>query len=548
MKEFEVDSRKQPTKLPFVVFITLLLGIPLSIASFNAISNRWSSAHVSMDSEVTGIYIQPDIFIPEELRMSELISVFEDVEFTNRDNSSFYLASLPESLIDSETRLLKSEMVYREVAVPIMKFASTNRNMSKEVFITELTAVEDSIFENYSNLKGGGELLSLSCDAIKDLVNQNDTYALVSSDCLDGTVSVPFVDDVSIFGRVGEGYDLEDYENWLDEYPFKSEIWANYEENENTNEILEYISSFYSNSNEKLETHSIVMTGVTAMGRTVVQKIQEHGTSYPIEKVASVTSSADIAHTSNEVSFYSPCEQPAHTLSFCALPESIDTLVVGGFDIIELTGNHNNDRGSAANLASMELYEENGMQYVGGGKNIEDAYTVRYTDIGDYKVGWVGFNAPGPSYAWATETTAGAAEYFEENVIELVSESAKNADMTITVIQWANENYSYPTEFQKESARLAIDNGADIVVGSQGHGTLKMEFYNGKPIYYGLGNFMFDQMFSDKVREGVILRINTLNGEIANMELLPYAMEDYCQPNFVYGDHAKSVIDGVVVW
>ena len=168
--------------------------------------------------------------------------------------------------------------------------------------------------------------------------------------------------------------------------------------------------------------------------------------------------------------------------------------------------------------------------------------------MGEYKIAWFGFNELGPSYAWATDAIPGAAKYSEEKLVELSAEASNNADIAIMVFQWANENNSYPTELQKRTARLAIDNGVDLVVGSQGHGTQKMEFYNGVPIYYALGNFIFDQMFSDKVREGIILRINTVNGKIVNLEMLPYLIEDYCQPNFVYGNRGEKIINGILNW
>lgn len=538
-----------------VLYVIFFFWFDCAYPAFGSKSlfNNYFSKKKNDDSY--GIYIEPGLTLADGFSVAEFLKSYPKFKVTEKDSADIVidnekLASLQDGVVSDAS----SEVVIRKVLVPITKFGNLKRSITEDEF-HKIEYYEKSIINNNffdpsldSNLKlqAPGE-----CADLKTFVNENDSLALIPIDCLDSSVSILAIDNYSIFGQIIDNNRTSklDENTLLSNYKAKYEVWMNYGNDDYTKEAVAYIRNFFTNSVDSLaKTNSIVMTGVTAMGRGTMWKIRDYGSTYPIEKVADVLKDADIAHTSNEVSFVPGCTQESHTMSFCALPESIDTLTYGGVDVVELTGNHNNDKGWSYNADSMDKYTEKGITYVGGGKNSEEAYKVKYTNLGDYKIAWFGFNELGPAYAWATDDTPGAAEYYEDKLVAEAKEAAANSDIAIMVFQWANENYSYPTDFQKKTARLAIDNGVDLVVGSQGHGTLKMEFYNGVPIYYGLGNFLFDQMFSDKVRSGMILRINTIEGEIVNLEMLPYMIENYSQPNFVYGDVAKSIVDEVVEW
>ena len=114
---------------------------------------------------------------------------------------------------------------------------------------------------------------------------------------------------------------------------------------------------------------SVVNTGVTAMTRAFVPAVKRSKDLYsPVKFTANITSQADIAVTSNEVSFLDPCRYPLkNRLVFCSPLKFFKILKKSGFDVIELTGNHNNDFGSKYNRYTMKLIEDNGMSYFGGG-------------------------------------------------------------------------------------------------------------------------------------------------------------------------------------
>lgn len=98
-----------------------------------------------------------------------------------------------------------------------------------------------------------------------------------------------------------------------------------------------------------------------------------------------------------------------------------------------------------------------------------------------------------------------------------------------------------PTQRQKELAHLAIDTGADLVIGNHPHWIQPVEIYKNKLIVYAHGNFVFDQMWSAKTREGIIGRYTFYGDRLIDAEFLPVQINDFGQPRFLTGE-TKSVL------
>jgi hypothetical protein len=292
---------------------------------------------------------------------------------------------------------------------------------------------------------------------------------------------------------------------------------------------------------------TVVQTGVTAMTRAFIPAVGRSGDVLsPVRYTRNITAQADIAATSNEVSFLEPCTYPLKDrMLFCSPLRFFEILKASGFDVIELTGNHNNDYGSRYNTESIDLIEKSGMRYYGGGKNNEDAGRVCYVKIRDTTVAFVGFNEQGPEPAFATRTAAGAARLSMESFDRSVREASARADTVIVAVQWANENDAVPWEIQKRYFHRAADLGADIMVSSSAHRPMGLEFYRGRFISYGLGNFLFDQMQSLNHRRGLIARHHLYRGRHITTELIPYLMYDWSQPRLLHGTEAGDLLKEV---
>ncbi len=298
---------------------------------------------------------------------------------------------------------------------------------------------------------------------------------------------------------------------------------------------------------ERDEWLVVVQTGVTAMTRAFIAAVDRAGDPlYPVRDTAAITSQADIAMTSNEVSFLDPCTYPLKDrMSFCSPLRFFKILTVLGIDVVELTGNHNNDYGRGYNVRSMEMMERAGIVYFGGGRDRAQAGTVRYTTAKGKRIAFVGFNEIGPELAWATDTSAGAARLSEKSLERALREARSRADIVFASIQCGNENDPAPWRSQIHILRRAAELGADIVVSSSAHRPMGIEFHDGKLISYGLGNFLFDQMQTINHRRGVIARHHFRRGRHAQTELLPYIIQDYCRPRPVRGKEARELMEEI---
>lgn len=286
-----------------------------------------------------------------------------------------------------------------------------------------------------------------------------------------------------------------------------------------------------------------IQTGVTAMTRAfiaVMNRISD--ISYPVKFTKKITSGGDISHTSNEVSFLDPCVYPfPDKMSFCTPKSYFRILTDSGFNLIELTGNHNNDYGTEFSLDTINMILSSGMNYFGGGKNIEDAESIRYIRVKKTVFAFIGFNEVGPPVAWATKDLPGAARLEEAVLKQKISEARKNAEIVCVSLQYTNENDPVPWKSQVKYMHDCADLGADIIVSSSAHRAMGLEFHNGKFISYGLGNFLFDQMQSINHRQGLIARHIIYSGRHIQTELIPYMIYDYCQPRILTGSEAGEL-------
>jgi hypothetical protein len=292
---------------------------------------------------------------------------------------------------------------------------------------------------------------------------------------------------------------------------------------------------------------SVVQTGVTAMTRMFIHAVEKSGDLlYPIRHTKKITEQADLAMTSNEVSFLEPCPFPLkNNLVFCSPKRYFTILLKSGFDVIEITGNHNNDFGARYNTGTIEMMEHAGMVYFGGGRNKRDAESVRYVTAKGTTIAFVGFNECGPEAAWATDTQPGAARLSRELFVRLIREAAKKADVVFVTVQWCNENNPVPEKKQIDYFHTAADLGATIIVSSSAHRPMGLEFYRGRFISYGLGNFLFDQMQSESHRSGLIARHHLYKGRHIATELIPYMIYDYSQPRIISGSRERRLMQEI---
>jgi hypothetical protein len=149
------------------------------------------------------------------------------------------------------------------------------------------------------------------------------------------------------------------------------------------------------------------------------------------------------------------------------------------------------------------------------------------------KVAILGYDAIAGGYH-ATATKVGSAGLSAKAVkADVAKARAAGADLVIVYPHWGTEYDPTPFVNQKKLAEMIIDNGADMVIGNHAHWAAAMEVYKGKPIWYALGNFVFDQTWSEPTMEGITLELTFRGTTLVQVHIHPHIILDKAQPNFL---------------
>jgi len=287
------------------------------------------------------------------------------------------------------------------------------------------------------------------------------------------------------------------------------------------------------------KTISVVLVGDIMLNRGVEYMMKTEGNGdfrFPFSKIAKDLKKADILFGNLEGPISDKGIKVGSIYSFRAEPEAIEGLTFAGFNLISLANNHAFDYGREALEDCLAKLSKAGIDYVGAGFNEGEAYGGRtpvIKEIEGTKIGFLAYTNLGPESWKASEKNSGIA-WISEKDFEKIKKDIENAksqaDILIVSLHAGEEYAAEPTQFQIEFSKAAIDAGADLVIGHHPHVVQKSEKYKDKWIFYSLGNFVFDQSFSQETMRGKILEILIKDGKIN--ELIPKKIEinNYFQP------------------
>ena len=280
---------------------------------------------------------------------------------------------------------------------------------------------------------------------------------------------------------------------------------------------------------EKSTVLTFAQTGVTALSRGMNAKLYKVGDAeYFAENIKDFLSSFDLTHTSNESSF----TNLANSGNICSDKRFINTLTAIGLDIVELTGNHNQDCGDVAAEETIDTYIENGIKIVGGGKTAGDAAVPLEINQKGTNITMLAYNLStgGATY----DNTPGANQYYDDVAAAQIAAAKEKGDFVIVDIQYYECN-AYASEYEDATCdradsaagdqigffREIIDLGADVVVGTSAHQPQTYELYGDGVIYYGLGNLFFDQVWWPGTTRSLVLVHHFYNGKLLQTQIVP---------------------------
>jgi poly-gamma-glutamate synthesis protein (capsule biosynthesis protein) len=180
------------------------------------------------------------------------------------------------------------------------------------------------------------------------------------------------------------------------------------------------------------------------------------------------------------------------------------------FSAVSLANNHSGDFGKAALSEMLQLLEQHQIPYFGGGRNLRAAHQAYIQEIRGKRIAVLGFNGFFPRSFEALDDAPGIAWLDEDREAESIQHTKQKlgVDFLIVYPHWGWEYQKLASPRQRQMARLMIDSGADAVAGGHPHVTQDIEVHQGKPIFYSLGNFVFDGFSDRDTRTGWLLELS----------------------------------------
>ncbi len=285
----------------------------------------------------------------------------------------------------------------------------------------------------------------------------------------------------------------------------------------------------------------ISLAGDLMLDRGVGRKIAQNGRDYPFEAVSGLFLRDEVTIANLECPLTRAENAKDKEVVFKAAPESAAALKAAGFDALMLANNHSSDYFDEGLKDTVLALEGTGLFYAGNldGKGEARPCIIEKNGV---RIGILAYNAledegqkqgggEGAAYVSSDDTSKMQGE---------VRETAARCDFLIVYFHWGVEYLSEVSCGQIKIAHAAADSGASLVVGTHPHVLQGRENYKGVPIYYSLGNFVFDWQVREGTDEGVVLQLTVGKRGLKSISELPVIIEN-CRPVIAEGERAAKI-------
>jgi len=272
--------------------------------------------------------------------------------------------------------------------------------------------------------------------------------------------------------------------------------------------------------------------GDMMLDRHVGERIKKYGLDYIFEKLASSTEENFFIDydligcnlegaVTNNGAYY----DPVMSYDFAFAPKLINELRNYNFNFFNLANNHFADQGERGIIETRENLDELGFNYVGCPDGIINDCSAKIIELSGKKIGVAGFSLV-------------YSKLDDVEIQGIIRNLASQADVVIVNIHWGVEYEHQFNKNQQKIARTIIDAGADIIIGHHPHVVQGIEIYNGKLIFYSLGNFIFDQYFSRDTQEGLAVEVNITDN---NTKFFLYPLKSKLSAIELMDDNEKKI-------
>jgi len=288
--------------------------------------------------------------------------------------------------------------------------------------------------------------------------------------------------------------------------------------------------------------YDLVAVGEVMLGSHARRPIREYGPEYPFAWVAPIFRRAAIILGNLEGPFSRDAKRRLRNFPYKVNPKNARILRRAGFRVMTLANNHLLDCGRNGVIETIETLVQQGIEPIGAGQNKAAAHKPAVLRARAYRIGILG-------YYWNRRTSArgslpGSARDLPDMVEHDISLLSRRTDLVIVTVHWGVPYDRLPSKDDRLKARHFIDCGADMVIGHHPHIIQPFEIYQGRPIFYSIGNFVFGS--GNSRAESLLLGIRFEDGAI-EVDVFPVYVKnrdprvDY-QPKVMSGGAASRTL------
>lgn len=292
------------------------------------------------------------------------------------------------------------------------------------------------------------------------------------------------------------------------------------EETENTDSETGGSDTVEPNESELKEDVTVLFAGDLFLTDILQEKYDKNGISAAAtQELLSVTRGADVFMLNQEFPFGTTGEaMEDKQYTFRVDPKYVSILPELGTDIVTLANNHMLDFGRGPLTETLTALDGAGILHVGAGQNLQAASALKTIDVGGWTIGFLGATRVIPEHSWtASKSNSGLfTTYDPTKLVTEIQEAKKTCDYVVVYVHWGVERNTEPEDYQKSLARQYIDAGADAIIGAHPHVLQGIEYYQGKPIFYSLGNFIF----ANRTYETMMAELTVTDSSV-NVRVIP---------------------------
>jgi poly-gamma-glutamate capsule biosynthesis protein CapA/YwtB (metallophosphatase superfamily)/GMP synthase-like glutamine amidotransferase len=289
----------------------------------------------------------------------------------------------------------------------------------------------------------------------------------------------------------------------------------------------------------------LLAVGDIMLARTVEERMNQYGSLYPFQAVYPLLQAADIAVGNLETPFTVQGRPADKRFIFRTHPEHITALSTVGFDVLSLANNHILDFPPDSMDDTLAALEDLGIATVGAGRGEAAAHRPAVLEVKGIKVAFLAFAAPRWRGSPEVPTATDVAWAEPEPVRKAVVEARQEADLVIVILHTGTEYEAQANQEQRSVAHAAVEGGAALVIGHHPHVLQDVEVYQGVPIVYSLGNFVFDMDVIERTRDTAILRAVLAKDGVCSVDLYLARIVDDAQPRLCVAEDSSPLVQHI---